>query len=215
MALRLPDQGHITMTGETDPIRYHYQPIIRYFMNKRLAMGAELLAGRRFHRLLDAGYGGGVFLPELAQMADELYGIDLHPHVDAVQRMAALEGVKVQLRQASICDTGFPDAYFDGVVSISVLEFVDDLDGAIDELARITAPGARLVLGFPGENALTTAGYRLARTPDPKRVHRATYDDIFEAANRRFKQRRVVKFPAFAPDRFALFFAGEFERGAT
>lgn len=212
-AIRIPNRSHVTMTGETDPIRYHYQPIIRYFMNKRLMMGAELLGGRRFRRLLDAGYGGGVFLPELASRADALYGIDLHPHVEAVQRMAVLEGVQVELRQGSICQTGFPDAFFDGVVSISVLEFVDDLDGAVDELARITAPGGTLVLGFPGENALTTAGYRLARTPDPRRVHRATYEDIFRAANRRFTQRRMVKFPAFAPDRLALFFAGEFERG--
>ena len=212
MALRLPDQGHITMTGETDPIRYHYQPIIRYFMNKRLAMGAQLLGARRFQRLLDAGYGGGVFLPELAQRTEELYGIDLHPHTDAVRRMAQLEGVRVELRQASICDTGFPNAFFDGVVSISVLEFVSDLAGAIEELARITAPGGTVVLGFPGENVMTSAGYRLARTPDPRRVHRATYAEIFQAANRRFKQRRLVKFPRFAPDRFALFFAGEFEK---
>lgn len=211
-SLRLPHRSRVVLTGETDPVLRHYQPVVGYFMNKRLSMGIDLLGTRRFRRLLDAGYGGGIFLPELAARADELYGIDVHPHREAVERMAEAEGIRVQLRKASITDTGFPDGYFDGVVSISVLEFVEDLRGAMTELARITQPGGVVILGFPGENAVTALGYRLARTPDPRRVHRANYRAIVAEASRHLRLKRVLRFPSWMPDGVALFFAGEFER---
>lgn len=210
--MRLPDLAHVVMTGPTDPIRYHYQPVIRYFMNCRLAMALTLLAGRRFKRLLDAGFGGGVFLLELARHAEELHGIDIHDHVDEVRRMVALAGTSVRLRRASIVATGYPDAFFDGVVSISVLEFVDDLRGALAEIRRIVAPGGTIILGFPGENLWTRLGYLVARTPDPREVHRANYRMILAEAERELRPVRLLRFPAFLPPRSTLYFVAEFER---
>lgn len=175
-------------------------------------MALRLLGDRRFHRLLDAGYGGGVFLPELARRTEELHGIDIHPHQAQVERMAHAEGFKVFLRQASLCDTGFPDGYFDGIVCISVLEFIDDLPRAIAEIRRIAAPKGTIVLGFPGENLFTTLGYRLARTPDPRRVHHANYRMILAETSRHLNARRLLRFPFFLPSRLSLFFGGEFER---
>lgn len=181
-------------------------------MNRRLEMAVDLLGDRRFHRLLDAGYGGGVFLPELAQRTEELHGVDIHPHLAHVKSMAQTEGLKVFLRQASLCNTGYPDGYFDGIICISVLEFIDDLPAAIAEIRRIAAPKGTIVLGFPGENFFTTLGYLLARTPDPRRVHRANYRMILAEAGRHLKPVRLLQFPSFLPARFTLFFASEFER---
>lgn len=210
--MKLPDRAHVMMTGPTDPIRYHYQPIIRDFMNRRLTMALTLLGSRRFRRLLDAGFGGGVFLPELARRADELYGVDIHPHQAQVERLAQAEGFKVVLRQASLGDTGFPDGFFDGVVCISVLEFVDDLPGAIAEIRRIAAPKGTIILGFPGEHFFTRLGYRLIRSPDPRRVHRANYRMILAEAGRYLKPVRLLRFPSFLPPPLALYFVGEYER---
>lgn len=207
--LVLPDRSRVFLTGETDPVLRHYQPLVSYFMNKRLTMALDLLGGRRFQRVLDAGYGGGIFLPELARRADELYGVDIHPHVSEVTRMAEGEGLSVRLKQASVCDTGFPDEFFDACVSVSVLEFVADVAGAIGELRRVTKPGGTLVLGFPGENVMTTAGYRLARTPDPDDVHHANYRDILNETARALRIVRVRRFPAAVPAWLALFFAVE------
>jgi len=210
--LLLPDYSRVVLTGETDPIQRHYQPVVRYFMNRRLTMALALIGDRRFRRLLDAGYGGGVFLPELARHADALHGVDIHPHEADVARMAQAEGLRVELRRASVTSTGYPDGYFDAIVCVSVLEFVDDLAGAMGELHRVAAPGATVVLAFPGENVLTTLGYRLARTPDPRRVHRANYRTILAEAGRRFALRRLLRFPSFVPSRLALFFAVELTR---
>lgn len=210
--IRLPDRTHVVLTGETDPIARHYQPIIGSVLNKRLEMALALLGARRFHRLLDAGYGGGVFFPELASRTEELYGIDIHPHQAEVERMARAEGLQVSLRQGSLCETGFPDGYFDGLICISVLEFVRDLSGAIAEIRRITSPKGTVILGFPGDNLFTNLGYWLARTPDPRRVHQATYGAILEAAGRQLTPVRIRQFPPLVPERLALFFVGEFER---
>lgn len=210
--MRLPDPVHVVMTGPTDPIRYHYQPLIRHFMNRRLAMALTLLGLRRFRRLLDAGFGGGVFLPELARRTDELHGVDIHNQIEDVKRTADLEGITVHLRRASVMATGYPDAFFDCVVCISVLEFIDNLPGAIAEIRRIAAPKGTIVLGFPGENFFTRLGYLLARTPDPRRVHRANYRMILAGACRYLKLVRLLRFPSFLPPRLALFFVGEFEQ---
>lgn len=181
-------------------------------MNKRLEMAVDLLGERHFHRLLDAGYGGGVFFPELARRSEELYGIDIHPYRAQVERMAAAEGVEVFLQQASLSDTGFPDGHFDGIVCISVLEFVSNLSGAITEMCRIAAPKATIILGFPGENMFTRVGYFLARTPDPREVHVANHRVILAEVHRHLKPVRLLQFPSFLPPRCTLFFVGEFER---
>jgi ubiquinone/menaquinone biosynthesis C-methylase UbiE len=207
--MKLPDPRQVVVTGPTDPIRYHYQPVINYFMKRRLAMALEILGGRRFHRLLDAGFGGGVFLPELADRADELYGIDIHDRVEDVQRMAEGEGIAVQLRRASVTATGYPDRFFDAVVCISVLEFIEDVDAAIRELARVTASGGVAVFGFPGENLLTSIGYRVARTPDPRVVHKADFRQILDATRKHFRLERLVGFPRAFPHWLTLFFVCE------
>lgn len=210
--MRLPDAGRVVMTGPTDPIRYHYAPFIRYFMNRRLAMALRLLGARSFRRLLDAGFGGGVFLPELAQRADELHGVDIHLHAAEVERMARAEGVKVTLRRASLCDTGYPENYFDAIVCVSVLEFINDIAGALKEIHRIAAPNATIIIGLPGENVLTQVGYHLARTPDPKEVHKSNYKEIFAEAARQFRPVSLQRFPVFVPDSLALFFVSEYRK---
>lgn len=210
--LLLPNASHVFVSGETDPVRRHYQPLVRYFMNKRLEMVLQLLGQRRFRRLLDAGYGGGVFFPELARRTDELHGVDIHPHLPEVRRMAEAEGLEVRLAQASLTALDYSDAYFDGVVCVSVLEFVADVGGAMAELTRVTAPGGTVVLAYPGENFFTALGYWIARTPDPRTVHKANYRAILAEATRRLHLRRRLRFPPFVPDRAALFFACELER---
>jgi SAM-dependent methyltransferase len=43
----------------------------------------------------------------------------------------------------------FPDRAFDPVCALDIVEHVDDEDGALAELARVTAPGAALLLSVP------------------------------------------------------------------
>lgn len=205
MRLRLPDRRHIVVTGETDPIARHYQPLVGFFMNRRLRDALILLGDRRFGKLLDAGCGGGVFFPELARRCDELHGVDLHDYLDQVAAMARAEGIQVTLHRSDITHLDLPSDSFDCVVCISVLEFVKDVRAALGELARVARPGAPIIVGVPVEHVITRLGYRLARTPDPRAVHRSDYRAIMEAATTLLEVRRMRRFPVFVPLQWALY----------
>jgi SAM-dependent methyltransferase len=92
-------------------------------------------------RVLEVGGGPG----ELAQrMRDEL-GADVW-FVDISPRMVELareRGIDAQV--ADVQDLPFTDGSFDTVVAAWMLYHVPDLDRGLSELARVLAPGGRLV----------------------------------------------------------------------
>ncbi|MBN1793565.1 MAG: class I SAM-dependent methyltransferase [Candidatus Omnitrophica bacterium] len=214
MTLLLPDKRNICVTGPTDPTHRHYQFGVRYFMNKRLEMALELLegAGGVRGRFLDAGCGGGVFLPELSRYSDRLYAIDIHRNLAAVEQMCKNEEIKAHFSCASLKDIPFQDETFDTVISISVLEFVDDLERAVAELKRVLKKSGRLIVGFPVLNYVTRLGYFLIGCFIAEKVHTATHTEILAALNREFKSGRVNYFPKYAPSHAALYACGLFSR---
>ena len=48
----------------------------------------------------------------------------------------------------------FPDGHFDLVIGLGLLEFLDRLDAALDEMVRLTRPGGSLVLTVPNRNCV-------------------------------------------------------------
>lgn len=208
MRLRLPDPSHVTMTGPTDPICLHYRAPFRWLLNRRLTAALELADGRRFRRLLDAGVGGGVLLPELGDRSDALYGVDIHDRLNGVATMAGREGIAVQLMRGSIAALPCGDAVFDGVICVSVLEFIESYDAAVAELARVTAQGGAVILGFPVTSWITDIGYRMARTPDPHVVHKADHRMLLASADRHLRRERVETVPRGVPIEMALFVVG-------
>lgn len=208
MRLRLPDPAHVAMTGPTDPTCLHYRFPFRLLLNQRLTAALTLANGRRFRRLLDAGVGGGVLLPELQRRCETLWGIDLHERLGDVRTMARREQLVVRFLRGSVTSLPFPSAMFDGVVCLSVLEFVEEYDAAVAELARVTTPGGLVILGFPVTNWMTDLGYRLAKTPDPRAVHRADHRMLLASADRHLRRERLVTVPRGVPVEIALFVAG-------
>ncbi len=212
MRLRLPDPAYVSMTGPTDPILLHYRVPFRWLLNRRLTAALSLANGRRFRRLLDAGVGGGVLLPELGGRAETLYGVDIHDRLDDVRHLAHQERLRVRLAQGSVAQLPFADGTFDGVVCVSVLEFVAAYDAAVAELARVTAPGGTVILGFPVTNWVTQLGYRLARTPDPRQVHKADHRALLASADRYLQRERVLTVPRGVPIDWALFLVGRWRK---
>ena len=204
MNIRLPKKENIFITSKTDPVHRHFHPIIRYFMNKRIEVILDLMSNYHFDRLLDAGYGGGVFLPELSKRCKELYGIDIHKNSSKVELMLRKEGIKAHLQRNSLTEIDFPDHYFDAVVCLSVLEFVRDTESAIKELRRVTQKDGRIFLGVPVENILTNLALRLILTK-PSKVHVANHKEIFTVAKKLLKFEKIRTFPFYLPVDFGLF----------
>ena len=107
-------------------------------------------------RLLDAGARTSVFPLYVAlHQAVEVHAVDLDPTVKRQERLAAKLGDSLRgtfvARQADLRDLPYPDGHFDRITVISVIEHVPDPGDkvGIAELARVLAPGGKLLLTVP------------------------------------------------------------------
>jgi SAM-dependent methyltransferase len=106
-----------------------------------LPLARDLLGGRR--QILDIGTGEGQIARLLvADGADIVVGLD--PTMNQVREAVARGGGPQYLRGAAAA-LPFADDSFDGAIACLVFEHIDALDAAIDEVARVLAPGGRFV----------------------------------------------------------------------
>ncbi len=103
-----------------------------------LPLAAAELAGAG--RVLDVGCGDGQIARLAAGQGASVVGVD--PTWNCV-RVAHERGGGVALAQAGAAALPFPDSSFDAVVACLVFEHVDDVDGAIAEVARVLEVGGR------------------------------------------------------------------------
>jgi ubiquinone/menaquinone biosynthesis C-methylase UbiE len=121
----------------------------------------EFLAGSR-GRLLEAGCGPGIMMPELAAMGFEAHGIDVSREMirRARQRM---QGHPLEKRCSfAVGDVErleLPDASYDAVLCMGVLEYLPRYSGALAEISRVLKPGGLAVIALPNR----TSAYHLAR----------------------------------------------------
>jgi ubiquinone/menaquinone biosynthesis C-methylase UbiE len=126
----------------------------------------------RGRRVLEAGCGTGLILQRLAQEAALAAGFDLSP---GMVRTARARGLNVVL--GNITEIPFADGAFDVVYSFKVLAHVPDIDKALTELARVTAPSGVLLLEFYNPFSLR---YLANRVAGPGRIsEERTEADVF------------------------------------
>jgi len=140
-------------TSPVDHADWSYHPLLSFVMRRRYSLVLSLLPRGRVHRMLEVGFGSGVFMPELARHCEELYGIDVHAEVANVQSRLAECGVAAITSRQDAAQTDFPDNFFDAIVALSALEFIERIDDAAREFARILAPQGRLIAVMPGKSA--------------------------------------------------------------
>jgi SAM-dependent methyltransferase len=108
----------------------------------------ELAAGHR-GRLLDIGCGPGVMVEHLAGQGFEFYGVDISEEMIAEcrRRFGHLPGTSFSVGAIEHIDA--PDAFFDVVVCVGVMEYLDDDVAAVRELARVLKPGGVAIVTVP------------------------------------------------------------------
>jgi len=120
---------------------------------------AGSVAGKR---VLDVGTGDGAYAIEAAVRDAEVTAIDSSAvMLDAARSRAARRGVSLRLQEGRVENLPFDAACFDVVLAVTVLCFVDDVGSAFRELARVLAPGGRLVVGELGRWSTWAAKRRL------------------------------------------------------
>jgi ubiquinone/menaquinone biosynthesis C-methylase UbiE len=120
----------------------------------------------------DIGFGGGVGLGLLLDRvgpSGTVHGIDVSTTmvVQARRRMARqCAAGRLSLEIGSMTDLPLVDDVLDAVITVNTVYFVDDLEAAFKELARVLRPGGRLAVGVADPVAMarmpvTAYGFRL------------------------------------------------------
>jgi ubiquinone/menaquinone biosynthesis C-methylase UbiE len=123
-------------------------------------------------RLLDVGCGTGAAVRRAAAMVEEAVGVDLSPAMIARAQELAADLGNVQFHEADSENLPFPDSAFTAVLCTTSFHHYPDPRRAAREMARVLAPGGRLVIGDGCSDRLVTRVLDLAlRTFQRSHVH--------------------------------------------
>lgn len=102
----------------------------------------------RVRRLIDLGTGAGRMLTLLGPRAERSLGLDLSQQMLNIARRTVAEAdvSGCELRHGDICATGLAAGSGDLVVIHRVLHYLPDPAAALQEAARLLAPGGRLLI---------------------------------------------------------------------
>jgi ubiquinone/menaquinone biosynthesis C-methylase UbiE len=102
----------------------------------------QALAVRAGERVLDIGSGPGLLAAELADEGAEVLGVDPS---ESMLAMARRRGT-ARFERGDALSLPVADDSFDAAVSTQVLEYVEDVAGALHEAHRALRPGGRLLV---------------------------------------------------------------------
>jgi SAM-dependent methyltransferase len=193
----LPEQVLLT-TSAVDHADWNYRPILGRIQRLRFDLIRSMLRGSHAARLLEIGYGSGVFLPELAKYADELYGVDPHPFADDVTKILSQHEVRAKLVTGTATEMPYENGFFQTVVAVSALEFIDDLEGTCREVKRILAPGGIFAVVTPAHSPLVDLGVRVITGASPRDDFKNRRQGILPCLYREFVVDRRADFPSLA-----------------
>jgi 2-polyprenyl-3-methyl-5-hydroxy-6-metoxy-1,4-benzoquinol methylase len=148
--------------------------------------------------VLDFGYGTGILLPTWAGRGAAVWATDLHLEIArSVCARFRLDGA-VRFVETGEWDAEIPDGSLHVIVAANVLEHVDHRPALYAAFRRKLAPGGRLVVSGPTENALYRLGRRLIGfTGD---YHVTTIADLFaELDASGFRRVRETRYPLPGP----------------
>lgn len=129
---------------------------------ERLAL--QRLLPRTGRRLIEIGAGAGRLF-DLYEEYEEVYLLDYARSQLEQARQRVGDRPGVYLVQGDVYALPFADGFFDTVVTVRVLHHVVDLPAALEEIARVCAPGAVYVLEFANKrNAKAVLRFLLGRS---------------------------------------------------
>jgi SAM-dependent methyltransferase len=194
--MKLLPRNLLIKTGPVDEADWVYRPLVGPIARWRFGLVTRLLGSRQYHRILELGYGSGIFLPELLQHCDELFGVDIHAKgPDIAHRILEATGKATHLATAYGESLPYSDGTIDCVVAVSALEFVSSLDEVCKEVARVLRPDGRFVFVTPGNSPLLDWGLKLLTNRDARQDFGDRRQKVLPAVRRHFAIRRIVRVP--------------------
>jgi 2-polyprenyl-3-methyl-5-hydroxy-6-metoxy-1,4-benzoquinol methylase len=121
---------------------------------------------------VDLGCGDAYISVQLGKRGYQVRGIDgSDKAVELGRSMAKGETDRVDLEVGNVCDTGLGESSTDLMISLDVIEHLDDAEGMLREMVRIGKNGAVVLIGTP---------IRYTETPLDKYHVKEFFSDEFE-----------------------------------
>ena len=126
-------------------------------------------------RILDVACGAGLVAFPLAERGYRVKGVDLAEGAIATARARTPEGVDATFAVADAYATGEPDAAYDAVLLLDMLEHVERPGDVLREAARVLRPGGAAVFHTfnrtPEARLLAIHGMKVVARDTPEHVH--------------------------------------------
>lgn len=116
---------------------------------RRRALVHEALGARPGERVLDAGCGPGFYVSEILERVGpegSVVGVDASAAMLGLAARRSEGQGNVSFHEGDVRALPVPDADFDRVLSVQVLEYVGDIPAALNELLRVLRPGGRVLI---------------------------------------------------------------------
>jgi ubiquinone/menaquinone biosynthesis C-methylase UbiE len=194
--LHLLPEEVLVKTGPVDHADWNFRPVLGVIQRARFRLLLDLLGAERFDRLLEVGYGSGVFLPELARRCRSLYGVDIHREPERVAAALGKLDVRASLSTASAEAMPFEDGFFDAAVAVSSFEFIGDFDRACREIGRVVGPRGVFFVVTPGDSPILDAGLKILTGADARRDYGGRRKEVMPALTRHFRIETSRSFPS-------------------
>jgi ubiquinone/menaquinone biosynthesis C-methylase UbiE len=124
--------------GRYEDVAVALEPIARAVVDR-----ADIAPGER---VLDIGSGTGNAALLAAERGGRVIGIDTSPRlINIARKRAEAKALKVDFEVCDAARLPFEDGAFDIILDALSLAFIGDRAGVLAELARVTAPGGRIV----------------------------------------------------------------------
>jgi ubiquinone/menaquinone biosynthesis C-methylase UbiE len=134
-----------------------------------VAGAVDSLGLRAGQTAADIGFGGGIGLTLLLDRVGEqgrVHGVDISETMLARARQQHRTDTRLQTHMGSITDLPLADDSVDAAITVNTIYFVEELDRAFAEVARVLTAGGRFVVGIGApegmrKNPVTQHGFRL------------------------------------------------------
>jgi len=201
MQIKLISKNNLQKLIQADPnqrdftTEKYYKFPLKYLYLKKIKLAIKLLNNKKYNKLLDIGFGGGVITPELASRCEQYFGIDVHEHIDLIKNILKNQNINnINLKKSSATTLPFENNYFDCIWCMSTLEFIKDSEKAIAEINRVAKNNAKIIIGFPITNKLTDILYKLIGFKSNE-AHYNNHKTLLQQIKKYFKVKEIKIIP--------------------